>query len=83
MCHTQKKRREFQVRKPMQRDSALKGCGMSAELCGPFSWWALECWGWSSGVKFGPDVKNHISRAEVCRHYPVVRVGAKSLYGGE
>ena len=34
------------------------------------------------GIKSGSDVKSHISHPEVYRHYPKVRVGAKSLYKG-
>ena len=34
------------------------------------------------GVKSGPDVKSHTSHAEAYRHYPKVRLRAKSLYKG-
>lgn len=75
----------------MQRYSALKGGGMPAHLCevltvgdqGGRAGCGNSNRVWGLAVKFEPEVKNHVSHAEVFRHYPGVRAGAKKLHRGE
>ena len=70
----------------MQRHGALKGCGMFTDHMGHFPGENGGCWkkGWGGGlgVKFGPDVENHINRVGVSGHHAVVRVGQKAFREG-
>lgn len=90
MSRTEEKR-ILSPRRCIQRYSALKGGGTPADLCEVLTMGHQGGRGsrgnsnrdWGLAVKFEPEVKNHVSHAEVFRHYPVVRVGAKKLHGGE
>lgn len=58
---------------------AVRGPARGRSILGGRGGQGRRGWGWGLGVKFGPAVKNHIRDAGVCRHYPAVRVGKKSL----